>query len=267
MNRLAQTTRALRARGRSGLVAFLTAGYPDERSFVAMVRAAVDAGADVVEIGVPFSDPIADGPVIQASSSVALAHGMSLRRALALASELAATVDVPLVVMSYVNPLLAMGTDAFARAAAEAGVAGVILPDVPFEESGAFRTPIREARLDYVDLIAPTSGDTRIRAIAGAAEGFVYVVSLTGVTGAHHAFAADLGALTGRVRAATETPVYVGFGISEPGQARTVARHADGVIIGSRLLELAADGAPGGADGRVGAFLASVRGALDREGR
>jgi tryptophan synthase alpha chain len=267
MNRLAERTHAMRTQGRKGLVAFLTAGFPDDETFVATVRAAAEAGADVIEIGIPFSDPMADGPVIQASSSVALAGGMSLRRALALTAELRTSVDVPLVVMSYVNPLLAMGVASFARAAAAAGVGGVILPDVSLEESDAFRAPLRAAGLAYIDLIAPTSSDERIGRLARASEGFVYVVSLTGVTGARDAIAADLAELTGRVRAAADTPVYVGFGISQPAQARAVARHADGVIIGSRLLQLAADGAPQGAGGRVGDFLASVRGALDQEGR
>lgn len=262
MNPLSARTNAVRGRGRKGLVAFLTAGYPDEDSFADCVRAAADAGVDVIEIGIPFSDPIADGPVIQASSAAALARGMSLRRALALTSELRATVDVPLVIMSYVNPVFAMGVDAFARAAADAGVAGVILPDVPFEESAPLRTRVRDAGLAYVDLVAPTSGADRIRAIAGPADGFVYVVSLTGVTGVRNTRPADLGSIVASVRAATNTPIYVGFGISEPDQARAVAGQADGVIIGSRLVELAAEGTPQ----RVGAFLASVRGALDREG-
>lgn len=268
MNRLAARTDALRARGRTGLVAFLTAGYPDEATFADLVRAAADAGADVVEIGVPFSDPIADGPVIQAASAAALARGMTLRRTLALTSELAAMVDVPLVLMSYVNPLLAWGAGPFSRAAADAGAAGVILPDVSFEESDAFRGPITEAGLAYVDLVAPTSGDARIRRIAAASRGFVYVVSLTGVTGAARAAdATSLATLTERVRAATATPVYVGFGIADPNHACAVARHADGVIIGSSLLRILAETGPNGAAGRAGAFLASVRGALDREGR
>jgi len=262
---LSQTTGALRTHGRKALVAFLTAGYPDEATFAATVRAAVAAGADVIEVGIPFSDPIADGPVIQASSAAALARGMTLRRALSLCAELGA--DVPLVVMTYVNPVLAMGVEAFADAAARAGVSGVILPDVSFEESPAFRAPLRAAGLACINLIAPTSSDERVRDIASVAEGFVYLVSLTGVTGARDAAAADLAALAGRVRAASAAPVYVGFGIKTPEQARGAARHADGVIIGSRLLELAADGTADGAPGRVGDFLATVRGVLDREGR
>ncbi|HEX5131659.1 MAG TPA: tryptophan synthase subunit alpha, partial [Candidatus Krumholzibacteria bacterium] len=166
-----------------------------------------------------------------------------------------------------VNPVLSMGLETFVARAGDAGVAGVILPDVSFEESDAFRQPLHSAGMSYVDLVAPTSSDARIQAIAGGSEGFVYVVSLTGVTGARDAIAGDLGALTARVRAATATPVYVGFGISSPDAAAAVAEHADGVIIGSRLLGLAAEGAPEAAGRRVGDFLAGVRGALDRKGQ
>jgi len=245
------------------LVAFFTAGYPDDAAFDDLVRGAADAGVDVVEIGIPFSDPIADGPVIQAASGVALAHGTTLSGALHTASRLAHEVGIPLVVMSYVNPILRLGVGAFAREAARAGIAGVIVPDVSFEESAAFRPAIREAGLAYVDLVAPTSGNLRTREIARSSEGFVYVVSITGVTGARAADAADVVPLVARVRAATDTPVYVGFGVSTPDDAAEMAAIADGVIIGSRLMQIAGDGPSKAAAGRVGDFLASVRHALD----
>jgi tryptophan synthase alpha chain len=263
VNALSATTGAVRARGGKGLVAFLTAGFPTPAAFEDSVRAAAGAGCDVIEVGIPFSDPIADGPVIQAASTAALAQGMTLARALESASRLSREVAAPLVFMSYLNPILRMGVDAFAARAAEAGVAGVILPDVSFEESTALRPQLRARGMAYVDLVAPTSGDDRIRTIAGAAEGFVYLVSLTGVTGARAEAAAGLPALVARVRAATATPVYVGFGISGAEQARDIARHADGVIIGSRLLQLAAAGEPAGAAARVGDFLAGLRRALE----
>lgn len=263
MTRLAETTHSLRTRGRKALVAFFTAGYPDDAAFDDLVRAAADAGADVVEIGIPFSDPIADGPVIQAASSVALARGTTLLGALKAASRLAPEVEIPLVVMSYVNPILRLGVDEFAREAAHAGIAGVIVPDVSFEESVAFRPAIREAGLAYVALVAPTSGEMRTREIAQASEGFVYAVSITGVTGARAADVADVVPLVERVRAATDTPVYVGFGVSTPDAAAAMAAVADGVIIGSRLTQLAGDGPSQAAAGRVGDFLASVRHALD----
>ncbi len=262
MNRLTETTQALRSRRRKALVAFLTAGYPDDATFAETARAAADAGADIIEIGIPFSDPIADGPVIQAASAAALARGMTISRALALASEL--RVEVPLVAMGYVNPVLAMGVDAFARAATAARLSGVVLADVSFEESGAFRGPLRQAGLAYVDLVAPTTGDERLRTIGAAADGFLYLVTMTGVTGARRPGAAEVAGLAARVREATVFPVYAGFGIASPEQARDVAAHVDGVIIGSRLLEIAAEGSPGGVASRSAAFLARVRAALDR---
>lgn len=260
---LAEKTHALRAQGRKALVAFLTAGYPDPRTFDALVRAAVAAGADVVEVGIPFSDPIADGPVIQAASAAALAGGMTLERALDAVARLTPGLGAPVVLMGYVNPVLRMGVARFARRAADAGVAGVILPDVPHEESGPFRAAFGDARLALVELVAPTSDDARLRSIAGASEGFVYLVSLTGVTGARTGAPDGLAGLVGRVRRASDTPVYVGFGISSAERAAGVAAHADGVIIGSRLLEIAAGGPPAGAADRVGGFLAGVRAALD----
>jgi len=263
MSDLATTTTALRARGKKALVAFLTAGYPDDASFEDLVTAAADAGCDVIEIGIPFSDPIADGPVIQAASNAALARGVTLRSALEQAARLSPHVAPPLVGMSYINPILRMGVEAFAGAARESGLSGLILPDVSFEESGAFRPALRAHGLAYIDLVAPTSDDARVRTIAGASSGFVYLVSVTGVTGARSARPIGVTELVDRVRAATETPVYVGFGVSTPEHAADVARHADGVIIGSRLMQLAADGPAAQAGRRVGDFLAAARKAID----
>lgn len=263
MTSLSAHTHDLRERGKKALVAFLTAGYPTEAAFAESVRTAAAAGADVIEIGIPFSDPIADGPVIQAASSVALKHGMTLRRALDAAAGLAREVPVPLVAMSYVNPILRFGVDAFARASAGAGVRGIILPDVSFEESEPFRAPFVAAGVAYIDLVAPTSSEERIRTLARASDGFVYVVSLTGVTGARDSLAVGLPDLVERVRRSARTPVYVGFGVSSAAQAAELARCADGVIIGSRLMQLAGDGAPEGAAARIGAFLAGVRRELD----
>jgi tryptophan synthase alpha chain len=263
MSELEKSTAALRARGKKALVAFLTAGYPDDASFADLVTASVDAGCDVIEIGIPFSDPIADGPVIQAASSAALARGVTLRSVLRQIEKFAPRSTVPLVCMSYINPVLRMGIDAFAEIARTSGFDGVIFPDVSFEESGEFRPALRARGLAYIDLIAPTSDGTRVRAIAGASHGFVYVVSVTGVTGARSALPGGVTELADRVRAATDTPVYVGFGVSTPEQAAEVARHADGVIIGSRLMSLAADGNAAHAGHRVGIFLSAARKAVD----
>ena len=260
MKTLAGETRALREQRRKALVAYFTAGYPDGDTFDDLVRAAVDAGADIIEVGIPFSDPIADGPIIQASSGAALKNGMTLPRALEAISRLRSGVRVPIVVMSYINPILNMGVDVFARDAVQAGVSGIVLPDVSFEESHSLRPALSHAGLAYVDLVAPTSGEARVQVIARASQGFVYAVSMTGVTGARTASLADASGLVEQVRAATDTPVYVGFGVSTPDAASEIARVADGVIIGSRLMQLAAEGA---AAARVADFLASVRQQLD----
>lgn len=261
MKDLAATTTALRANGQKALVAYLMAGYPDERTSEDLVKASVDAGCDVIEIGIPFSDPIADGPVIQAAATAALARGVTLRSVLRQVARLSPR--VPLVGMSYINPILRMGVDAFADAARDSGISGLILPDVSFEESGAFRPALVARGLAYIDLVAPTSDDARLRAIAGASTGFVYLVSVTGVTGVRNALPAGVLELAGRVRTATETPVYVGFGVSTPELAAELAPCADGIIIGSRLMQLAADGHPGQAGRRVGEFLAEARRAID----
>jgi len=261
MNDLVTTTTALRASGGKALVAYLMAGYPDERTFADLVKASVDAGCDLIEVGIPFSDPIADGPVIQAAATAALARGVTLHSTLGQIARLSAR--VPLVAMSYINPILRMGVDAFADAARESGISGLILPDVSFEESDGFRPALTARGLAYIDLVAPTSDDARLRAIACASSGFVYLVSVTGVTGVRSALPAGITELAGRVRAATETPVYVGFGVSTPELAAQLAPCADGVIIGSRLMQLAADGHPGQAGRRVGDFLAQARKAID----
>ncbi len=261
MNALSAATHALRAQRRKALVAYFTAGYPDDATFDALVRAAIEAGADVIEVGIPFSDPSADGPVIQASSGAALASGMTLTRALEFIDRLRGT--APIVVMSYINPILRLGVDAFAREAARAGVSGVVLPDVSFEESPMFRPALDRAGLAYVDLVAPTSGEARAREIARASTGFVYVVSITGVTGARAAVRTDAERTVARVRTATDTPVYVGFGVSTPEAAAEIAGTCDGVIIGSRLMQLAGEGSAAEAPARVSAFLARVRQHLD----
>lgn len=276
MTRLSAHSVHLRAHRRKALVAYLTAGYPDADASLALILAAAQAGCDLIEIGIPFSDPVADGPVIQAASTAALAGGMTVAGAMALAARASAQTDVPLLFMSYVNPILAYGIDRFADDAARAGVAGAIVPDVPHEESGEIRAALEARGLALIDLVAPTSSDARVRAIAETARGFLYLVSVTGVTGARALLDATLSTFLSRVRSVTELPLYVGFGISSPAQAAAVAAEADGVIIGSRLLALAGAGGDGDAAlgdaeettaaARVGAFLAQVRAALDSPG-
>jgi len=268
MTRLAAHSLRLRSRRRKALVAYLTAGYPDVETSLELILAAARSGCDAIEIGIPFSDPIADGPVIQAASTQALAGGMTVAGAMALAARAAARTDVPLLFMTYVNPILAYGIDRFAEDAARAGVSGAIVPDVPYEESAEIRAALEARGLAMIDLVARTSSTTRVRAIASEARGFLYLVSLTGVTGARAPLDADLEGFVSRVRPVTEVPLYVGFGIANAAEAAAAARVADGVIIGSRLLALAGAGEAGSAGhgdaaGRVGAFLAEVRAALD----
>lgn len=261
--KLIDYTTGLRARGEKALVPFFTAGYPDEETFCDVVRAAAAAGCSVMEIGIPFSDPMADGPVIQESSRVALAGGMTLCRALELTTALASEVDVGFVFMSYINPILRMGFGPYAARARAAGVRGTIIPDLPVEEAADIRAAFAGDGIALVDLVAPTSGEARIRRIAAEADGFLYLVSLTGVTGVRSHVSRDLGGFVARVRAHTDVPLYVGFGVSGPEQAGGVARHADGVIIGSALIRLMQEaGSREEAAGSVGAFLRAVRAAM-----
>ncbi len=246
MTRLTQTFEALRLRGERALVAYFTAGDPSLADSRRLVLEAARRGADVIELGVPFSDPIADGPVIQRAGMRALARGTSLARVLETVATLRAEMRVPLVLFTYYNPLLAFGLKAFARTAAEEGVDGVIVVDLPIEEAGPLATEAEAAGLDLVQLVAPTSTPERVRRIARRSRGFIYAVSLTGVTGERRELPRDLEAQIRTLRLVTTKPVCVGFGIGHPAQVAAVGRLADGVIVGSaivRLVEERADSA------------------------
>ncbi len=260
--RLETITRALRDDGRKALAPFFTAGYPDEATFLDLIRAAADAGCRVVEVGIPFSDPVADGPLIQKSSHAALAGGMTLRRALELITKAVVETGITPVVMSYLNPVLRFGVADFATAAADAGVGGVILPDVPLEESHAVRADLAAHDLDLVALMAPTTDPDRAREIALSASGFLYLVSLTGVTGAALDVEATVPSLVARASAVTDLPAYVGFGVSTPEQARDAAASADGVIIGSALVKIIEE-AGADAPGAVHTYLGGVAAAME----
>ncbi len=232
MNRLDKTFDKLRAERRKALMPYLPLGYPTLETSRQLIRAVAEAGADVIELGVPFSDPLADGPVIQRATHIALQNGMTLAKCFDLAREAReAGVTIPLVLMGYYNPFLHFGLKVCARAAQASGVDGFIVPDVPPEEAGAFDVACRAHDLDLVFLAAPTSTQERLRIITDATRGFLYLVSVTGVTGARDQVAADLGEFVGRVRAITPKPVCVGFGIASAESARTVAALADGVLI------------------------------------
>ncbi len=255
---------------------YLTLGYPQQESALALVPALVEGGADLIELGVPFGDPLADGATIQAASQKALENGMTLALCLEQVATLRAQgASVPLVLMGYYNPILQMGIERFARRAGEAGVDGTIVPDLPPEEAGELRTALLNRGIDLVFLLAPTSDQARMDTVARQASGFLYLVSLVGVTGARERLPAGLEAFCDRVRAACtrasrtragiDLPLAVGFGIGTPEQAARVARIADGVIVGSALIRAIGAATEAGQDPALAArdFVRSLRSGID----
>lgn len=238
MNRLAQTFAELRRRGARALIPYFVAGDPSLDVTRQLILEAARRGADVVELGIPFSDPLADGPVIQRAAGRALAAGVRLPRVLELVRKVRGEVSVPIVLLTYYNPVHVFGLKAFAHGAVEAGVDGVIVADLPPEEAGPLATEARAAGLDLIHLVAPTSPPDRMRLIARQSRGFIYFVSLTGVTGARATLPTDLVEKVRRLRAVTKKPICVGFGISTPDQVAAVAPYADGVIVGSAIVRL-----------------------------
>lgn len=226
----------LRFPRQSALVAYVTCGDPDLATTRRIVLAAIEAGANVIELGVPFSDPVADGPVIQRASERALAKGVSLRDVLGLARQIRAESEAGLVIFSYLNPVLRMGLEPFCKAAADAGVDGVLLIDMTVEEGGDYRRCMKAHGLSPIFLAAPTSTDQRLKAIARASEGFIYAVSRTGVTGAQQQLAADAAGLVKRLRKFTRLPVAVGFGVSNAQQFAEIGSFADAAVIGSAIV-------------------------------
>ena len=267
MSRLSEVTAALRADGVRPVVPFLTAGWPDDESCRGALRGMRDVGCRLVEIGVPFSDPVADGPVIQAASQAALARGMTPARALEVADWARRELDLAVVLMGYLNPVLRQGPARFAAACGQAGVAGVIVPDLPLDEAAGLRALLAARGVDLVSLVAPTTDPGRLARVAAAATGFLYLVSTTGVTGRGAGAGDDLEAYAARVRAASELPLYVGFGVGTATQAARVGRCADGAIVGSALLRrLEGCGDPDAARGVTDAFLRELHAALNPTG-
>ena len=220
------------------LVVYVTCGDPDLAPTRAVVLAAIEAGADVIELGVPFSDPVADGPVIQRASERALKHGTCLAQVFTLAAEVRQQAQsTGLVVFSYLNPILRMGMDKFCKVARHAGVDGVLLTDLPVEEAGEYLRAMKKYDLAPIFLAAPTSPDARLKRIAEASRGFVYAVSRTGVTGARRQLASDAQKLVRRLRRITKLPIAVGFGISNSGQFAEVGKFADAVVVGSAIVQ------------------------------
>jgi tryptophan synthase alpha chain len=262
MSRIADTFARLRREGRTGLVTYVTAGDPDLRRSAAILKALDRAGADVLEVGVPFSDPLADGPVIQRATERALAAGSSLRASLALVAEVRHEVKAPIVIFSYANPLMRMGVERFAAQAAAAGVDGVLALDLPIEEAGEFNRVLASEGLDTIFLLSPTTTDARIKKAAELGRGFLYGISRLGVTGARDRVATGAETFVRRIRRHTDLPVALGFGISRPEHVAEVGAYADAAVVGSALVALIADAASSSdLIGRVEDYVRSLRSA------
>lgn len=235
-----ETFAALRRSGRAALMPYFTLGYPTPAASLDVIEAISRSGADLIELGVPFSDPLADGPTIQHSTQIALEQGMTARRCLELVAQVRARgITQPLMLMGYINPLLAYGVERYAKDACAAGADGLIIPDLPLEEAADVEAACQKHGLALVYLVSPASTPERIAALAEHTSGFLYLVSLTGVTGERERLSSGLADFVSRVRAVARTPLAVGFGISTPEQARVVAELVDGVIIGSALVKTA----------------------------
>ena len=267
MSRIKQTFDQLQRDGRRGLIPFITAGHPTLELTVPLMHALVEGGADIIELGVPFSDPMADGPTIQRASEKALINGMTLRKVLeAVATFRAANAKTPVVLMGYANPIEAMGTDAFLAAAAAAGVDGVLVVDYPPQECKPFAAAAHAAGVDAIFLLAPTSTDARIDDVAVAGSGYIYYVSLKGVTGSAQIDLGDVARRIPQIRERVGLPVGVGFGIRDAASAQAVGAVADAVVIGSRIIEEIEAAGAEEAPARVTGFMRSIRDALDTIG-
>jgi tryptophan synthase alpha chain len=264
MTRIDQRFSQLKSAGRTGLIPFVTAGDPSPEHMVSLMHALVDAGADLIELGVPFSDPMADGPVIQHASERAIAKGVGLAEVLGWVSEFRQRdSQTPVVLMGYLNPIEIRGCARFAGEAAQAGVDGVLLVDCPLEEAEAMQ-PLKDAGLQQILLASPTTAPARLAQLCGSAEGFLYYVSVAGITGTASLSTSGIAVRVAEIRAQSKAPVAVGFGIRDADSAVAIAGFADAVVIGSALVERLA-GATSAEDiaGRVRAFLAPIRAALD----
>ena len=262
MSRIGESMATLRAEGRLGLIAYLTVGYPDVESTLRLVPALAAGGADMVELGVPFSDPLADGATIQRASHHALGQGVTVAVCLDVVRRLRQEgLAIPLLLMGYYNPILAYGIEEFARDASDAGVDGLIVVDLPPEEALAVQTACAGRGLDLVYLLAPTSSDERITLVVAQASGFVYCVSLAGVTGARRDLSPRLAEFLARVRRHTSLPLAVGFGISRAEHVQAVARlGADAAVIGSAIIDLIDRAAPGEQAEEVREYIEALRG-------
>jgi tryptophan synthase alpha chain len=237
MTRISETFRRLIKKGDKAFIPYVMAGDPSPDRTVEMVHILEECGADIIELGVPFSDPLADGPTIQRASERALSNGVTLRKVISLVRDLRQATQVPLVLMTYFNPVFKYGIEDFIGDARVAGVDGVIIPDLPPDEAEDFIKVSRKASLDTIFLLAPTSTEERIRRVTKASTGFIYYVSMTGITGANLSMDGSMEMLISSIRSFTDKPVAVGFGVSTPDEASMVSRLADGVIVGSAIVK------------------------------
>jgi tryptophan synthase alpha chain len=239
MNRITAKFEELKRQGKKALIGYLTAGDPDMKTSEKLMREALANGVDILEIGVPFSDPTADGPTIQAAGQRSLKAGTNLKRILQLAANLRRSFDNPLILFSYVNPLFIYGYDEICADAAKSGLDGFLVVDLPFEESEELRRHMRLNNLIFIQLIAPTTSPQRAAKLLARVDGFVYYIMVKGVTGKREQLESDIGAHVARLQACAKIPIAVGFGISSTAQARAAARHADAIVVGSALVEAA----------------------------
>ncbi|MBI4338375.1 MAG: tryptophan synthase subunit alpha [Chloroflexi bacterium] len=259
--RIAEAFQRMKRQGKTGLILYVTVGFPDVQTTLELAPALEVAGADIVELGVPFSDPLADGATIQKASYHALGQGVTLRRCLAVAAELRGRgFAVPLILMGYYNPILALGVNAFVRQAQASGVDGLIVPDLPPEESGPLKAATAELDIDLICLLAPTSTERRIAEACASASGFIYCVSLAGVTGARDQVSSEGQGLVERVRRHTRLPVAVGFGIARREHVEAVGRYAEAAVIGSALVNVLDQASPGRAVAEAVQFVKELRG-------
>jgi tryptophan synthase alpha chain len=268
MSRIASTFAALKAQGRKALIPYITAGFPYADVTPELMHAMCEAGADVIELGVPFSDPMADGPVIQKAGEKALALGIGMAEVLAMVRQFRErNTATPVVLMGYANPVeaydLRHGANAFVRDAAQAGVDGVLIVDYPPEECEAFAASLKAHGMDLIFLLAPTSTDERMKQVARIASGYVYYVSLKGVTGAGHLDTAAVEQALPRIRSFVDMPVGVGFGIRDAQTARAIGRVADAVVIGTKVIQVVEEQPRENAAAALGGFLRGIRSALD----
>ena len=263
MNSVADRFRQLKQNSQCALIPFITAGDPDLETTAKAIEVLAQSGADLIELGVPYSDPLADGPTIQAAATRALQKGVKLEAVLEVVKQAAPKIDVPIVLFTYYNPIYYRGIESFLKQVKEAGVSGLVVPDLPLEEAEVLLKPAAEIGIEVILLVAPTSSTTRIKAIATKSQGFIYLVSVTGVTGIRSETAVGVKDILTELHSTTDKPIGVGFGISNPEQAKQIKEWgADGVIVGSAIVKRLAEGTPEAGLKAIAEFCAALKQAI-----